>query len=454
MRIDFQQGIVTYPSSSNIQVFLAKVGSYVNIQTANGRVDVAFAYGTENYLLTEAADVNNAWGPLLANTNYWVYWDIDVLTAVKSYGVTTVAPQTSSIQPVGVENLHWFNIVNNTMYVYRSGTWVAVIRAFAALVNNGIFTPLGSGFSNHPFAGTQVGLNTPNTVVGRITVDDVGAPILKSDKTFFTSEDDFFVNGSPINALRPESSIFHATATQNIAKYQVVTFTHFGKIKLASYNDSQSTLTAISLVDITIYETGSLCLQGVVNNPAWMWPTVGAQLWVANDGLLTDADPHLINPITHLVPKVAVARVLSPTSIYFCQGLGGMGDVGPAATALPYDIAFYTPYNPYDINAIVSGFLSPRFVTVQSSADNIAKCSVVASTVPEVFNLNVNGITQATVTFEIGQPLGNIVFTLGDTISIETGDTLTLCTTNVLDDTIAGIGVTLVGFSNFVGSPL
>jgi hypothetical protein len=171
MKIDFRQGIVTYPVSSNNQVFLSKVGSYVNLQTANGRTDVAFAFGSENYILSETTDVNNAWGPLLPNTNYWLYWDIDLLSAARTFGFTLLAPIVSSIQPSGINNQHWFNLTDNKMYVYQSGQWRAVLRVFAALVNNSIFTNLGSGLIGRPFAGSQVGLNTPNVHIGRITVD-------------------------------------------------------------------------------------------------------------------------------------------------------------------------------------------------------------------------------------------------------------------------------------------
>ncbi len=455
MRLDFRQGIITYPTSSNQQVFLAKVGSYVNLQTANGRTDVAFAYGTEDYILSEASDVQSAWGPLLPNVDYWVYWDLDLLTAVKTYGTTTLAPQVSSIQPNGVNNLHWFNLVDNKMYVYNLGAWRAVLRVFAARVNNSIFTAIGIGIPSKPFAGTQVGLTTPNTLAGRIAVDDNGLPIRKSNGTFFTSEDDFFVNGSPVNALRPESSIFNATAQQSIAKYQVVKFTYFGKLMLASYDNLQTNLIALSLEDMAVNESRTICIQGVVNNPLWNWQTVGAQLWVSGDiltlGELTDVDPHLSDPIAHSVAKVAVARVLSPTSIYFNQGLGGKGDKGEiGSSTLPYDLAFYMPYALLDTNTAISGFLSPRNIIITTGGLNIAKCSIVAVTSDTIFNIKVNGVTYATVTFTVGQALGSIIFTPGPIISITSGDEITLCTTSTMDTTIAGVGITLVGVSSII----
>jgi hypothetical protein len=473
MIINFRQGIVTYPTSSNQQVFLSKVGSYVNLQTANGKTDVAFAYGSKDYLITESVDVPNAWGPLLPNTDYWLYWNIDLTTAVRTFGVALLAPITSPIQPAGVVGQHWFNVADNKMYVYQSGRWNEVLRVFAALVNNGIFTTLGQGYPSKPFSGTQVGLTTTNVSIGSVVVDNVNLPIRKSDGSFFTSEDLFFTNGAAVNTLRPDSSVLHATATQTVAKYQIVKFTKFGKIALAAYNDLQSTLTAITLEDIPVNNTGSLCIQGVVTNPLWNWTSVGAQLWVDDSGELIDVDPHISNPLTHIQEKVALARVISPTSIYFTQGLGAKGDTGLATTldslsdvevpasivgdllrwdgtnwvnyTLPYDLGFYIPFTPFELNTIVSGFLSARVVLLSSTSPNTARCSTAPTTVETVFNLKLNGSTIITVTFGVGQTVGTILFTPSSTVTVAPGATITIETTGDVDNSIAGIGVTLVG---------
>lgn len=333
MRIDFQQGIVTHPMSGSLQAFLAKTGTHVSLQAANGRTDVAFANGDQNYLLTESADVPNAWGPLAPNTDYWLYWDIDMRTAVRTFGFTTLIPVVSNNAPAHAAGQHWFNSFAKKMYVSQTGVWREVLRVFAAKVNNAVFTSLSLGIGNRPFAGTQVGLNVPNVAVGRIIVDDQGNPIRRVNGKFFTTEDDFFTDGSPVNAIRLEANVVHATALVNMSRFSIVKYSEFGQLALAEYDDAGSSAIAILLEDLTTNQTGTVCVQGVVVNPLWNWPTVGAPLWVGASGALVSTDPHLSNPLTYPVSRVPVGRVFSPTSIFFDQGLGSKGDKGDPGDA-------------------------------------------------------------------------------------------------------------------------
>lgn len=326
MRTDFRQGIITYPVSLNQQVFLAKTGSYVSLQTANGRTDITFAHGTENYLYTESSDVTNAWGPFATDTDYWLYWDINTLTAVRTFGYTTLEPIVDSQEPAGVVGLHWFNTTNNKMYVYQLGGFREVIRVFASKLRNNTFTGMGST-PGKPFAGSQVGLNVAGSISGRIIVDDLAQPIRRTNGLFFTTENDFFVNGSPVNSIRLEANVLNATALENMARYQIVKYTQFGKVNLATYNDIQVTMIAICMEDLLVNQTGTLVTQGTIDNPNWSWETVGASLWITGAGLLTDVDPHITDPTTYPTRKSPIGRVITPTSIFFDQNLGGIGDV-------------------------------------------------------------------------------------------------------------------------------
>lgn len=379
MRVDFQQGIITYPTSNGQQVFLTKSGSYVNMQTVNGRTDITFAHGLENYLYTESSTVSNAWGPFLPNIDYWLYWDIDMRTAVRTFGVTTVQPTSGVLEPtIGVLDAHWFNTDNRKMYVYQSDGWREVIRVFAAKLNNNTFSPMGDSNSSKPYAGSQVGVSGVGIVAGRIIVDDSGVPIRRLTGQYFTTEDDFFVNGSPVNVIRLEANIINGTALENIARYQVVKFSQFGKINLSTYTDIQETIIAMSMEDMLINQTGTLCVQGVINNPLWNFTTVGAPLWVTGYGLLTETDPHITDPLTYGKSKTPVGRVLTPTSIYFDQGMGGKGDKGDNSTGVPlatdtvYGISRLSLPAVYANDPIVVGDNDPRLLPYNHPATHPA----------------------------------------------------------------------------------
>jgi hypothetical protein len=331
MIIDFQQGIITYPSSGGQQRFLTFNSGYVNLVADNGRTDIAFTHGIENYLHTEYTTVTQAWGPITPNVDAWLYWDIDPRSAVRTFGITYVQPVYGSTQPATpVNNQHWFDTNTNQHKVYRSDVsrWVVVIRVFACKINNSHFSPLGSNLTS-PYAGTQVGMPAPGTHAGRIIVDVEGKPIRRSNGLFFTTEDEFFANGSPISSLRLEATVLNATAQENIASHQIVKYTDFGEVLLASYNDTQTTAIAMSMENISTLQAGAVCIQGVITNPNWDWQVVGAPLWIHGSipGYLTDVDPHVTSALTYPEMKPPVARVLTPQSIYFDQGLGGYGHV-------------------------------------------------------------------------------------------------------------------------------
>lgn len=399
MYVNFQQGIITYPVTGSLQAFLAKTGNYVSIQTVNGQVDVTFAHGESNYLLTEASDVNNAWGPITNGVDTWLYWDIDAQTAVRTFGITTLQPQYGTTFPVSpAATQHFFDTSEKQMYVYQSGVWTPVIRAFAAKVNTSTFTPLGSGFPSRPYSGTQVGLSGTPINAGRIIVDNTATPIRKVNGEFFTTEDDFFVNGSPVNTIRLEANVLTGTAIENMGAFQVVQVTDFGKIGVATYNDLQTTLIAMLMEDLVFGQAGTIITQGTVTNPAWNFTTAGAELWVDGSGVFTEADPHVGDPITYPVKKPPIGRVITPTTIFFDQGLGGIGPAGSAGGGSTVDLATNTDFGIVklslaaldSLNPIVAGDNDPRLSDARAplahtqSADTVTFVSYGSITGPQV----------------------------------------------------------------------
>lgn len=322
MYIPFTQGIITHAVSGNQQAFLTYSGGYVTIHADNGHTDVAVAHGSANYLLTESVTIANAWGPIPTNVDCWLYWDVNKRTAARTFGITTVEPVYGSIHPPALQDQHWFNTSTRTMFAYVSGAYREVIRVFAAKVNNGTFTSVGIGIGSHTYAGTQVGMSTTSSRVGRIFVDDTSAPLRKTSGQFVTTEQDLFVTGSPTSLVRLEADVIAGTAQyENLHAYQVVKFADFGMIIHATYDDIQNTTLLMILEDVTRYDTGILCAQGQVTNPSWNWTTVGAPLWIDDTGALTEANAHAASPLTHPVNKDPIARVLTQTSILFAPRL-------------------------------------------------------------------------------------------------------------------------------------
>ncbi len=336
MIINFRQGIVSYPSTNGVQQFLIPTGNAVSISTARGAVDVTFAHRTANYLHTESVNVPNAWHSLPSNTSVWLYWDINTLTGVRTFGYTQLQPYVQPTAPRGTIDVdqHWFDTSTTVMKVWTGSRWQEVIRVFAAEydTSNTQFISISQYSTQQRFDGTQVGIEG-RINAGRIIVDNAGMPITTKYGVFFTTEDDFFINGSPINAIRLEANILTASPVENIAGYQVVRFTDFGKVRLAGYDDLQQSAIAIAVQDVMKNETGSFVVQGIITNPEWNWQVIGAPLWVLEGGELVEYDPHINDTATYNVGKAPVGRVIDRTRIIFDQGLGGKGDKGDSALA-------------------------------------------------------------------------------------------------------------------------
>jgi hypothetical protein len=329
MSIAFQQGIVQYPIIGNDQQFLSVAGSYVTMNCASGITEITFAHLHKNYSFTETTTTVSAWGPFF-DTEVWLYWDIDLISGARTFGHTAVRPVYGILAPINPEdNQHWFDSQNKRMMVFSNGRWITKIRVFACKKIDSTFYPMGTDMVM-PFAGTQVGLISTSVEPGYIIADNAGNPIKKTDGTFFTTTDTFVINGSPVKAFSLEGTLQYAQATENISSYQVVKYSNFGQVSLALYDDVQNVLLGITTTDIPVDGEGPITLQGVISNPTWNWTIPGAPLWVhpSVPGLLTEVDPITDINIPRSVAKVPVARVLTATSIYFSQGLGGKGDQG------------------------------------------------------------------------------------------------------------------------------
>jgi len=96
MKINFRQGVVSYQSGGFLQIS----GNDVNILATNRPVTVSVAQKTSNYTHSEDNAVPSAWvGPFTAFTNYWLYWNFDPLTFVRTFGHTAIEPITQSAVP-------------------------------------------------------------------------------------------------------------------------------------------------------------------------------------------------------------------------------------------------------------------------------------------------------------------------------------------------------------------
>jgi len=330
MRLSFRHGIV---SSQAAPFLFYNASGNINLLASNKPLTVTIAQGTNNYLHSEDSTVVDAWtGTFSPTQNYYLYMEFDSNTFERTFGYTTEAPLAQVTQP-GSPTLQttWFNTSTNIQYRWIGSSYAKVNRIFIARILNRQFYSLSS--LNPSFYGTQIGSNQ-SILAGRILYTEYGNTILRDDKTFFTSEDQFFTNQSQVIGVRLESNITTAkSSATSLSKYSVVALDINGTIRTATYNDVEDRVVAIVTEDLLLGETGNIIVQGTVTNPAWDFSSMeaGTKLYVS-DGALSRTDPHVFNPTDYPKALVPVAKVLSKDSVIFEQGLGGVGPVGPTGS--------------------------------------------------------------------------------------------------------------------------
>jgi len=326
MRLNFRQGIVSHQAGG----FLNLNAGDVDLLAGNRAVTLTVADRGTNYTFSDDNTITGAWpGPFAPATDYWLYWDFDLLTFARTFGQTLIEPiHQLTAPPSPAIGQMWFDTANIEHFEWNGFAWVKIFRVLAGRYNSGSFF---SESQNAPlFTGTQIG-NTNSARSGRIFYTEFGDTLRRDDATFFTTEDQFFTNQTTVAAIRLEANVSRAQCTEAaIAAYQIVAYDSEDHIRTAQYNDTGVTVVAVLTEDLTLNEVGAVLTQGTVTNPTWDWSAlaVGTHMYIDN-GELTNVDPHVTDSITYPVAQVPVAKVLGRDTVIFEQGLGGVGPVGP-----------------------------------------------------------------------------------------------------------------------------
>lgn len=308
MHIPFRQGIVYAPPS-----FLQLGGGTVSLQVAiPDMVIVTVADGGSNYLINERVPVANAWtGPFVAGPqSYWLYWDIHPVTGVRSFGHTLLEPVEGSTPPSAPANdQHWFDTNVNKMKVWNtlSTRWVPKIRVFAAKLEAGAIL-ISMSIDSPLFTGTQVGsLSATPINAGPIIYDEDGQAVKRSTGAFFTTEDVAVVGIASGSQVKLGSVVVSAVAETTIPAFNIVRFTGFNRVSLATnFNMNDTNVYGMIEVDAVPGDVVNVAMEGVITNPLWDWTSVGVNtpIYLNGIGQLTTTPP----PIPLVIGTVVDVR--------------------------------------------------------------------------------------------------------------------------------------------------
>lgn len=318
MELNFRQGIVRYQTDiSGTPAALIKNDDdprYIDLVISPDPTVLTFAYGTENYTVEENRTITRAWGPFNFPVNYYLYWDVDLVTGELSRGQTQFPVLVQVDEPtVKREDQHWYNTDDMKMYVYDSNNarWLPKLRVFAGTFNS-------SAILEHEPLGSQVGVDeTINS--GYILYDINNEPIRTREGYFVTTEHRLQTNihqqlsGSNSTAFTVETRAKIVTSENTIPRHSLVTLISPTEVKLTNPFDGEF---ISGMVSEEIYpgENGRMIFDEVVYNVYFEWPpeSINKPLFCDSTGRLTLTPPISADVIQQ------VGWVLGPDHIRLC----------------------------------------------------------------------------------------------------------------------------------------
>jgi len=199
MKINFRQGVVSHQETG----FLEPNGSGgVRIAASTRSTTITLAHRDTNYTHSEDNNVENAWpGPFPAGENYYLYWDFNQLTYLRSFGYTTLEPVSQSVPP-GHGNSPIVSAVPGVAspvafgsfeveghYVLASGKVFAVVGSTGSPNNDGLYTVQNAVY-DLVTGNTTITVNeavATSTVSGELTldIDSKGLPLFVNGRHWY-----------------------------------------------------------------------------------------------------------------------------------------------------------------------------------------------------------------------------------------------------------------------------
>jgi len=293
MRIPFRQGLVRYQTdiaANPIFLVPSNGGSTIDLIVSPDPTIYTLAHRAANYLFEEAKTVPSAWqGPFVPATDYWLYFDINLLNGQRSFGHTELEPFVGLLPPPLMLDQHWFDTNEQLMKYWNGTAWVESIRVFAAKYDE------GSILQTIPI-GSQVGLTQPNNS-GFILFDDEENPVRKFKRgrrsEFLTTESVLasHLSTGAIN-FAFETALNFVEAVEPIPQYYLVTSKGVNQIGVASNTNISSPIIGMVREDVVTGQFVSYVPRGNITNEGWDWNVApGTALFCGGSGQITLSVP-------------------------------------------------------------------------------------------------------------------------------------------------------------------
>jgi len=307
LKLEFKQGLVRFQTDINDNpTFLQQGGSGISLIVSPDPTLITFSHKNSNYLFEENQTVPNAWPAPFDLSDQWLYWDIDLISGERTFGITKIKPVIGINKPAGVNDRHWFDTQAKEMKVFTGRRYVTKLRVFAAFLDEG-------GILNPYSIGSQVSIEEPN-YAGTILFDEDNKPVKKfnrfGDGAFITTETPLSSQFSRLINFKLENALHDGKASEFIPKYHCVTFKELNKLNLAKFTNPTYPCIGVSSEDMHVGEARNFITNGYVKNEFWTWTQQpGTLLFVGPTGEITTEVPQSFSIQT-------IGHIVSPQTIY------------------------------------------------------------------------------------------------------------------------------------------
>lgn len=288
MKIPFRHGILRYQKDSvGNPMFLQKSdgGSAIDLVVSPDPTIFTIAHRTSNYLVEEGKTTTKAWKGFESRKDYWLYIDIDLATATRTFGWIQTEPTHGLKAPSKpVVDQHWFDTSPNVMCmkIWNGSAWIERLRVFVAKYKQGAIID----FFQY---GTQIGVNS-QADAGFILFDSEGKPVKRFYRRdageFFTTSSVFTTQTAKSVNVSLDAVNMTVVASEPIPAFALVARDPTdGFIRLATYTDLDRP--AVGLVQESFYdgEIGIYTQAGHIYNEQWNWEEpAGTLLFLGANG--------------------------------------------------------------------------------------------------------------------------------------------------------------------------
>jgi hypothetical protein len=314
-RFNFRQGIARrqedgFGNAANLQP--TNGGSYIDLIVSLDPTVFIVAHYDVDYMFTESINISKAWGPFVSGVDYWLYWDVDLVSGELSRGFTTVQPVVGPTAPTSPAiDQHWFKTSpadETVMKVWTGSAWIDKVRLLAAKYQQ------GANIIHYPI-GSQVGISGVSVYAGAILYDPDGAPLQKFTRTrvgqFITTETPLHSQFARIANFRLETAIVQGEAQEYIPIHYAVAYSDFNKLILARNTEPDYPAIGIASEDMIPNEVRTYITKGFISDELnWDWSgyPAGTPLFVGPTGQLVAQPPTSgsIQQIARVIDKITV----------------------------------------------------------------------------------------------------------------------------------------------------